>query len=138
MKHLTRASTLAMLLLLSCALAVNAAAPAAPEPGQASYLDDQPHTLAAHDSAWYRFEFAVMGPGFLCHFFTCADIQGGHGSARKGFQRQCLFVVHPMTSALDTISQMPEPFPIPAGAAHLPSRRVQVDPRSPPMAGVFP
>ena len=81
MKHLTRASTLALLLLLSCALAVNAAAPAAPEPGQASYLDDQPHTLAAHDSAWYRFEFAVIGPGFLCHFFTCPDIQGGHGSA---------------------------------------------------------
>jgi hypothetical protein len=71
----------AMVILLAGALAVGAAGPADSDPGQAPYIDGQPHSLAAHDSAWYRFEFSVMGPGFLCHFITCPDVQAGHALA---------------------------------------------------------
>jgi len=69
-----------MLFLFSGAMAVGAAAPADAEPGQAPYIDGQPHTLAAHQSTWYRFEFSVFGPAFLCHFIACRDTQGAHGS----------------------------------------------------------
>ena len=83
MKIVYRASSLAavMLLLLSGALAAGADAPADAEPGQAPYIDGQRHTLAARDSTWYHFEFSVLGPGFLCHFIACHDLQSAHGSA---------------------------------------------------------
>ncbi len=64
------------------------------EPGNAPYLDQQPHTLAAHDSMWYRFEFAVEHPFWLCRFLACPDreVYYGHivirlpGGARNGLQ----------------------------------------------------
>jgi hypothetical protein len=71
----------ATLFLFAGALEASGAGPADSEPGQAPFIDGQPHTLAAHDSTWYRFEFSVMGPGFLCHFFACPDLQAAHASA---------------------------------------------------------
>lgn len=50
------------------------------EPTNAPYLDQQAHTLAAHDSTWYRFEFAVEHPFWLCRFLACPDREVYYGN----------------------------------------------------------
>ncbi|MBI5879420.1 MAG: hypothetical protein HZB53_17365 [Chloroflexi bacterium] len=54
--------------------AVARATPAAdPEPSDAPYIDLESHTIAPHTVQWYRFEFVVDQPGFLCHFLPCPN-----------------------------------------------------------------
>ena len=69
------------LVLAAGVLAASAAGLAAAGPEEAPYLDTQVHTLAPHDSTWYRLDFVLERPNFLCHFIGCADREVYHGRA---------------------------------------------------------
>lgn len=65
----------ALMLLAS----VSALGTQASGPEGAPYLDDGSHTVAAGSDAWYKFEFALTQPGFLCKFIFCPDKPSNHG-----------------------------------------------------------
>ncbi len=70
-----------VVVLAAGALAAGAAGLTDADPSQAPYLDGQTHTLAPHDSTWYRFDFVLERPNFLCHYMACADREVYHGRA---------------------------------------------------------
>ena len=72
----------ALLALAALSLTVASAHPAGDsEPFDAPYLDTQPHTIPPYSTEWYRFEFVVDGPGFLCRFLPCPDRAVYHANA---------------------------------------------------------
>jgi hypothetical protein len=77
--------TLALTLALAVS-AVIAAEPGSNTPDQAPYIDTQLHSVAAHDSDWYKFDFVLDHPGFICHFIACPDKASYHGQAEIRLQ----------------------------------------------------
>jgi hypothetical protein len=77
MKNIKFILIIAALMLLMSMGALSSQADA--EPVDAPYLDEQPHTLAAQTDTWYRFEFIVYHPGFICKFVFCPDRAVYHG-----------------------------------------------------------
>lgn len=68
-------------MLFAGVLAASAMPPLDAEPYDAPYLDTDPHGIAPYSTTWYRFEFVVDHPGFLCRFFACPDRAVYSGSA---------------------------------------------------------